>query len=381
MKEIFSRNKAIYLTGILGLLISTIANADWSIKGVGTLAGIGVSSAGGINEPGQIIGNSHTAAGGSYQALFITGNNGIGMTELDTLGAYSYPSAINDSGQIAGIFTTARGVTHAFSTGRDGVGMTDLGTLGGRFSFASDINNSGQVVGGSYTTGTDSIHAFVTDANGIGMRDLGTLGGTYSYANAVNNSGQVVGYSQTADGQFHSFITGVGGVGMHDLGTLGGKYSFANSINEHGQVVGYSETAEGHLQAFITNANGAGMTKLHVGGNSIAVDINNLGQVLGYSGDDAFIVGANGGKIELSALDVIMEDGWSNIHVVALNNHGQIVGFGQHHNNSNEAFLLSFTEDTVFPAPIPEPQTYAMLLAGLGLLGGIACRKKTIKMS
>jgi hypothetical protein len=31
---------------------------------------------------------------------------------------------------------------------------------------------------------------------------------------------------------------------------------------------------------------------------------------------------------------------------------------------------------TVMAAPVPEPETYAMMLAGLGLLGGMARRKK-----
>jgi len=48
--------------------------------------------------------------------------------------------------------------------------------------------------------------------------------------------------------------------------------------------------------------------------------------------------------------------------------------------------LLSYTPDTVFtpnpifipppPPPIPEPETYFMLLAGLGLLGFVAQRRR-----
>lgn len=368
---------AIFLAGISTASISVMAHADWSIKGLGTLAGIGVSSSYGINDSGQVTGISHTAAGGSYQALFITGANGTGMAELGTLGADSYPSGINDSGQIAGSFTIAGGaITHAFTTGANGVGITDLGTLGGSFSIASGINNSGQIVGGSYTAGDGPTHAFITDAGGAGMSDLGTLGGIYSFANGINDSGHVVGESVTAGSDVHAFFTGANGVGMTDLGTLGGAFSSAASINDSGRVVGYSETANGNLHAFITDANGTGMTELRVGGNSIAIDINDLNQVLGYSGNDPFLVGANGGKIDLSLLDVVVAEGWTDIQVTGINNHGQIAGYGHHHNFGTEAFLLSFSQDTIFPPPIPEPETYVMLLAGLSLIGFMVRRRR-----
>jgi probable HAF family extracellular repeat protein len=208
----------------------------------------------------------------------------------------------------------------SFILDSDGKGLTDLGTLGGRHSHALGINDDGQVVGGSGTA-AGAIHAFITGPNGVGMTDLGTLGGDSSGAWGINNAGQVVGWSDTAAGAFHAFITGFNGVGMTDLGALGRGSSYAQGINDAGQVVGNSTTGGGaHAfvdHAFITGPNGAGMT-----------DLNALVSVPG--GD--VLTAANG-----------------------INNLGQVSVI----------------------AMIPEPDTYAMLLAGLSMLGFIARRRNT----
>jgi probable HAF family extracellular repeat protein len=193
--------------------------------------------------------------------------------------------------------------------------------LGGNWSYATGINDSGQVVGGSYTAESD-YHAFITGPDGTGMRDLGTLGGVYSEGRDINNAGQVAGGSWTAENLLHAFITGPDGAGMRDLGTLGGNDSEAYGINDAGQVVGYSRTAEGSFRAFITGPDGEGMT-----------DLNSL-------------------------LD--LPDGIILTRAIDINDQGQVLAYAV--------------------APIPEPETYTLMLAGVALVGLMcgARRQKTL---
>lgn len=154
-----------------------------------------------INNSGQVIGGNFNSK------LFITGANGVGMTALPSASdaLEMVPTVINDSGQVAGGVITAydvrlpcpecepieRAISYAYITGPDGIGITNLSGLGGNSSIAYGINNSGQAVGFSYLPDNINYHAFITGPNGTGVTDLGTLGGSTSIAMGINNLGQV----------------------------------------------------------------------------------------------------------------------------------------------------------------------------------------------
>jgi probable HAF family extracellular repeat protein len=154
---------------------------------LGTLGGTS-SYATSINNSGQVAGYSATMRGDQHATMW----NGPTATDMAANQVGFSPSqglAINNAGQVAGAASSYPQVGgHAVIW--NGTNTTNLETLGGHFSWGSAINDLGQVAG--YSDGTG--HA--TLWNGTKATDLGTLLGTVgSSALAINNKGQVVGYS------------------------------------------------------------------------------------------------------------------------------------------------------------------------------------------
>jgi probable HAF family extracellular repeat protein len=368
---------AIFFTGATAIPVPAIATMDWSIISLGTLGGT-YSTAQAVNDFGQVVGN-----GNGVDHAFITGPNGIGMSYLDTLGgARSYASDINNAGQVAGYSDTADGFIHAFITSANGAGMTDLGTLGGDYSIAYGVNSAGQVAGVSSTAGNAAYRAFITGPDGVGMTDLGTLGGDLSAAFSINDSGQVSGVSSIAGiPSQHGFTTGEDGIGMIDLGTA--TDSIARDINNSGEVAGFFGSYNNlfgfySTQAFIMSAGDEGIVGLGTFPDSRADSINDSGQVVGGINnfcDDCIhssFLYSDGTITDLSLLAPVIAAGWSELSVVGINNRGQIVGWGHLEGapgGGSRAFLLSPIAAT------PEPEIFAMLLAGLGLIGFMGCRR------
>ena len=262
---------------------------------------------------------------------------------------------INNAGQVVGDALTSSGATHAFITGPHGEGMRDLGGFR-----AFGLNEAGEVIGINHGG-----YGFITGRNGINKRELGTLGGEFTVPIAINAEGQVVGWSMAIVGnnQYQrAFITGPGGLGMTDLGTLGGDSSVAAGINAAGQVVGWALPSDRTMHVFITGPDGVGMRDLGTLGGSDArgLDINDLGQVVGFSStpsglDHAFITNPAGtGLIDLNSL-VNLPSGVTLTRAEDINNVGQVIAIG-----------------------IPEPESYAMFLAGLGLIGFMVWRERLI---
>ena len=212
-------------------------NGD-TVRAIGTFGGA-ESSAGGLNDAGQVVG---VATNADETALGFRWSETGGMVSLGTLGAAAVqPSAINRSGQVTGWAASddPAGSARAFFWS-DAGGVRDLGALGQGGTLGEAINDAGMVAGKSLAAdGMD--HAFVWTA-ADGMVDLGTNGGIDSDARLVNNAGQVAGslrIPRPTDIASHGFVWSKA-AGMVDIGSLGGDYSFLTAINDAGQVAGGS---------------------------------------------------------------------------------------------------------------------------------------------
>jgi probable HAF family extracellular repeat protein len=260
------------------------------------------------------------------------------VIDLGTLssGSSSYASAVNELGQVVGHAGVAGG-EHAFLWLPEAAyglpaGMNDLGTLAFDYSEAYGINDLGYVVGRSAVADEDADHHAFLWRPGLGMTDLGTLGGTYSEANGVNNAGQAVGAAYNLVGDRYAFLweadqmTGLDPLNPQDT------FNEAHDVNESGLIAGQSSIEFATARATLWT-NGSPMNLGTLGGSdSWANSLNDAGQVVGDSGTGD---GRLSGFIWLPEAAYGFPAGMNDLtpdanlaQIYDINNQGQVVGYG-----------------------------------------------------
>lgn len=359
----------------LFLFPQDVLSLGFMISELDTLGG-NYSAATGINNNGDVVGQAYTPENDSLHAVLYQNGDVVDLGYLKGNQPSAWARDINDIGQITGTsYVSEFGFYDPFiyENGK----MTDLGNLGRSRAEGCAINNSGQVVGNS-SLGGAARHAFIYK-NGE-MHDIGTfIGGLSSYAYGINDSSSVVGGSDiviNSQRYFHAFLYDNGM--MLDIGTLSGDYrdgSVSKDINNDGIVVGCSGNGTGISRAFIYSE--GAMSDLGGFDNSTcALAINNNEKIVGeyrnVNNERRAAYWKEGVGYDLNELIINNDNGWTLTTALDINDLGQVVGYG-FLNGETRGYMLTPTDS----APVPEPST--IFLMGIGLLGLVAIKSRKRK--
>lgn len=310
------------------------AFAQVTVHDLGTLGGTsGSSYAYGISDAGHIVGKTTVSGGAEHAFRWISGT----MTDLGTLTGYNDSAAygINEDDDYVGYSMSETDEDYPI------LNMVSFisSASGGYESAAFDINNNGVVVGDlALSTSSSIIQAFIyTSAGGGSITYLANpLGpsGWPSHARGINDNGEVAGTGRVSvsgvgyDRAFFRSSTGT----YTQIPTLGGVGGYGMGINSSGAVCGYSSNSMSHNHGFVYS--GGSITDLGtitvVSNESYAFGINDSGVVVGCVGSGGWgshaVMWSGGSIVDLNT--TYASTGWNLFCATAINNYGQIVGYG-----------------------------------------------------
>ncbi len=297
------------------------------------------------------------AAHAAYNLTFVTDPTGTGVINL--LG-------INNSGTIAGF---DNGVTNAGFTLTLPANFTVVNYPGAASTQVTGINSVGDV-SGIYVDAAGNNHGFTRIGGSFATVD-NPASAVFNQALGINNSDETVGYyapTQTGSPGDVSYSQ-KGGVFSTIAGLPSNFNNQAVGINSLAapEIVGFYQPDAGLTTSFGYLDKGGTITTIDPFGSTFtqALGVNDLGEIVG------FYVGADGnqhGYIDNNGVFTSFDPpGSASTTINGLNDKGDIVGF---YTNPVTDTVVGFVG-----TPVPEPSTWAMMLAGFVGLGFLGYRK------
>ena len=235
-------------------------------------------------------------------------------------------NGINDRGQIVGDYTVGTNATHGFL--RSNGGFTTIDVPGADTTRALGINNLGQIVG-TYTVGTRRLAFLLTGGRFIG---LSPSGATESWTYGINDFGQVVG-GYIMGTAAHNFLWTHGRFVDIDVPGAQALSTQRLGINRWGVIVGAVQDATdpGVLRGFRLEPDGKLVTfQRPVNRITVFNAINDRGDITGAS-SSLQPLAQNGTILSFGQFTSFsVQSGSSPIPAItrpyAINNRGQLVG-------------------------------------------------------
>ena len=169
-----------------------------------------------------------------------------GMQDLGTLGGNSFARGINNLGQVVGQSALADNTTFRAFLWTKSTGMVDLGTPDGPSSSAEAINSQGHVIGSATKRdGSKTVFWWSPDRGFVvpmpHNQSLTIIAG-------LNDFDEVIGQGTGKDGGSHALLWSPLRQQIYDLGTYPfGLFSAGNAINNLHHVAGYGDVGTGFI--------------------------------------------------------------------------------------------------------------------------------------
>jgi probable HAF family extracellular repeat protein len=222
-----------------------------------------------INNSGQIVGNYTTAALTPQKSNGFIDNGGT-FTTLNVSGAVlTQPKGINTSGQVVGYFQSPSDQSpsdHGFL--HSGGTFTTFDYPGATYTHFLSINDSGTITGVAGIGGTDV--CFVYSAGVFTTINTSAYPNYFCDSAAINNSGQI---ALTLGTRYSGLSTLLGLIDTNGVFTAmsvpGSTLDSAAGLNNLGDVVGLESTGVFYGYAAFVSANGATLTSLNPNGTTV----------------------------------------------------------------------------------------------------------------
>ena len=388
-------------TAITMAFASQTTAAASSVRYQVTDLGVGTAQVEHINNAGNVLANVETPLSeGSSQYYsrpsFWNGSTWLQMPEISgrTGNTWTYSGeGMNDSGMVVGAskLTASEfddsivGQYQGFVWNTNTNQVTAFGAPSyGNESTANAINNQGLVAGAMGTSGSAGTYRAMVWNNGAFSDAINPANPANTIAEEINSQGYIAGQYFDAQGSSVFYKNHVLGSTIYQYSNASYSELDVEDLNDQGLVVLSAENDCDQncrdSKGIVWDATNNTIVEIEStpgwAWGSSASGLNNLGQVVGQ-GKNSHDVGWDGAIIwdatnGIQSINQLLEPG-TEYHIwegIDINDNGVILATGAHMDDGMTGRLLLLT-------PVPEPETYALMLAGLWLVGFAARRRKS----